>query len=84
MPSLAAEYFGARRIGANYGILFTAWGAAGFLVPRWIAGVIEREKAVGSVASGYNQMFYALGALAVVGFLVTFLLRGPASRHETL
>ncbi|BDC47808.1 MFS transporter [Bryobacterales bacterium F-183] len=75
MPSLCAEYFGSRRIGANYGILFTAWGAAGFVVPRYMASVIEARKATGNVAQGYNEMFYSLAALAVVGIVIAFALR---------
>lgn len=78
MPALTAEYFGAGRIGANYGLLFTAWGAAGFTVPRWIAALIEQHKRAGAVEAGYSQMFYALGGLAVLGFVVALLLRRPA------
>jgi len=41
MPTLAADYFGQKHIGANYGLLFTAWGAAGFIVPGYLSAVIE-------------------------------------------
>lgn len=77
MPSLAAEYYGSKYIGANYGILFSAWGAAGFTVPRYIAGVVEEQKRAGTVAAGYNQMFYILAGLAAAGIAVTFFLRKP-------
>jgi OFA family oxalate/formate antiporter-like MFS transporter len=80
MPSLVAEHYGARHVGANYGLLFTAWGAAGFTIPRWIAGMIEEQKLSGSVADGYNRMFYTLGALAVLGLLLTLLVRRPGAR----
>lgn len=79
MPALAAEFYGSRRIGANYGILFTAWGAAGFTVPRWIAGVLEERKLAGAMAEGYNEMFYTLAALAIAGALVGLVLRRPHS-----
>jgi OFA family oxalate/formate antiporter-like MFS transporter len=78
MPSLAAEYYGAKNIGANYGLLFTAWGAAGFTIPRYIAAILEEKKKAGAVAAGYDQMFYTLAALAAVGLAVTFFLRKPA------
>lgn len=78
MPSLAAEYFGSKYIGANYGLLFTAWGAAGFTIPRYIAAILEETKKAGNVAAGYDRMFYTLAALAVGGILVTVLLRKPA------
>lgn len=82
MPSLCAEYFGSRRIGANYGILFTAWGAAGFVVPRYMASIIEARKAVGNIGQGYNEMFHSLAVLAVIGIAIAFALRArTASRH---
>lgn len=77
MPSLTAEFYGSRRIGANYGILFTAWGAAGFTVPRWIAGVLEQQKQRGMITAGYNEMFYTLAALALAGLVISMLLRSP-------
>ncbi|MBI5086883.1 MAG: OFA family MFS transporter [Acidobacteria bacterium] len=77
MPAFTAEYFGARRIGANYGLMFTAWGAAGFTVPRWMAALLERRKAAGDLPGGYNDMFLALAALAAAGLVVAVLLRRP-------
>ncbi len=79
MPALTAQYFGPSRIGANYGLMFTAWGAAGFTVPRWMAGLLEQRKAAGDLAGGYNEMFYWLAALAGCGVLVAFLLRKPSA-----
>jgi MFS transporter, OFA family, oxalate/formate antiporter len=80
MPSLCAEYFGSKQIGANYGLLFTAWGAAGFVVPRYMAATLEARKAAGDTAGGYNDMFYALATIAAVGVVVTLALRKPTAR----
>ncbi|MCC6591206.1 MAG: OFA family MFS transporter [Bryobacterales bacterium] len=77
MPSIAADYYGAKNIGANYGILFSAWGAAGFVVPGYFAGIIEQAKQAGTVATGYNTMFYGLGVLTVLGAVVALLARRP-------
>ena len=33
MPSITADYFGTKSLGANYGYLFTAWGVAGVVRP---------------------------------------------------
>ncbi|MBI2686564.1 MAG: OFA family MFS transporter [Acidobacteria bacterium] len=81
MPSLAAEYYGAKNIGANYGILFTAWGASGFTIPRYIAAILEEKKKAGAVGAGYDQMFYTLAALAVAGLVINYLLQKPSARH---
>lgn len=73
MPSLTAEYYGAKFVGANYGILFTAWGAAGFTVPRYIAARLE-------AGGGYDSMFYTLAGLGVVGVISALFARRPAAR----
>jgi OFA family oxalate/formate antiporter-like MFS transporter len=78
MPAFSAEYFGARRIGANYGLLFTAYGTAGFTVPRWAASVIESQKQAGAVQAGYDRVFYTLAALAAAGIAAALLLRRRA------
>ena len=79
MPSLAAEYYGAKNIGANYGLLFTAWGAAGFTIPRYIATILETKKKMGQVGEGYDQMFYTLAGLAAAGLLINYFLQKPTN-----
>ncbi len=39
MPAFAADYFGAKDIGSIYGLMLTAWGAAGVVGPTLIAQV---------------------------------------------
>ena len=78
MPSVTAAFFGPRHIGANYGILFTAWGAAGFVVPRYCASVIQQAKDAGNLAAGYDQVFYTLAGLAALGILASAMVRRPA------
>ena len=78
MPSLTADYFGAKNIGANYGLLFTAWGTAGFLLPFYSSSVIAAAKAVGQVSAGYDQVFYLLAGLAVAGAALSTMTKRPA------
>ena len=78
MPSLTADYFGAKNIGANYGLMFTAWGAAGFLLPLYSAKMIAAAKAMGQVSAGYDQVFYLLAGLAVAGAALSTLTKRPA------
>ncbi len=33
-PSATKDYYGLSNFGANYGLIFSAWGAAGFILPR--------------------------------------------------
>ncbi len=39
MPAFAADYFGAEHVGPIYGLMLTAWGAAGVLGPMVMASV---------------------------------------------
>ena len=60
--SATADLYGTRNLGLNYGVLFTAWGAAGILGPMIAARVYD--------ASGeYRYAFYAASGLAVVAFV---------------
>jgi MFS transporter, OFA family, oxalate/formate antiporter len=50
-PATAADYWGTKNMGLNYGILFTAWGVGGVIGPT-LAGKIA--DATGSYAGAYN------------------------------
>jgi MFS transporter, OFA family, oxalate/formate antiporter len=77
MPSFTADYFGPKHVGANYGLLFTAWGLCGFIVPGYFAGIMDRAKAAGDVAAGHNEVYWTLAGLALVGAVVAAVLRPP-------
>lgn len=78
MPSFTADYFGARNVGANYGLLFSAWGVCGFLVPGYFAQIMDRAKAAGNVAQGTSEVYGTLAVLAAAGAAIALLLRPPA------
>ncbi len=50
-PATAADYWGTKNLGLNYGILFTAWGVGGVFGPS-LAGMIA--DATGSYAMAYQ------------------------------
>jgi OFA family oxalate/formate antiporter-like MFS transporter len=77
MPALAADYYGARNIGANYGLLFTAWGLAGFLMPAYVSGILEQARRAGRLAAGYEQAFYTLAGIAAVAAAMSLAARRP-------
>jgi OFA family oxalate/formate antiporter-like MFS transporter len=68
-PSLTASMFGLRHIGANYGIVLTAW-AAGYVAAAWLAPRLARS--FDSSAAGY------VGAVLIC--LVAFFLAGRSAR----
>jgi OFA family oxalate/formate antiporter-like MFS transporter len=77
MPSMTADFYGPKNVGANYGLLFTAWGACGFLVPGYFAGIMDRARAAGNLAGGYNEVYWTLAGLALAGAVVSIVLRPP-------
>jgi MFS family permease len=62
-PATAADRWGTKNLGLNYGILFTAWGVGGVAGPT-LAGKIA--DATGSYAAAYN----VAGALLVFAVLL--------------
>jgi OFA family oxalate/formate antiporter-like MFS transporter len=75
MPSFTADYYGPKNVGANYGIMFSAWGVCGFLVPGYFARIMDRAKAAGDVAAGYNEVYLTLSGIAILAAVAVALLR---------
>ena len=70
MPSITADYFGTKSLGANYGYLFTAWGIAGVCGPFMIDAVKT------STGSFTNAMYY-ISAACVAGIVLVFVSKKP-------
>ena len=69
-PATIADFWGTRNAGANYGLLFTAWGAAGIIGPT-IGGVLfDKYK-------NYEAAFYAASVLAAIAFVCEIAARRP-------
>jgi MFS transporter, OFA family, oxalate/formate antiporter len=61
VPAATADLFGDAHLGANFGLVFTAWGVAGLLGPvvgGWAAG-----------AAGYAAAYRIAGLVAVLGLV---------------
>ena len=73
--STTADFYGTRYLGLNYGLLFTAWGAAGTLGPS-IAGRIFDQ------SHDYRYAFYIAAGLAIVAAVsLLFAKRIPSSKQ---
>ena len=70
MPSLTADYFGTKSLGANYGYLFTAWGVAGVGGPFMIDFIKTQTGAF------TNAMYITAGA-CVVGIILAAIAKPP-------
>ncbi len=78
MPSLTADFYGPKNVGANYGLLFTAWGICGFVVPGYFAAIMDRARAAGDLGAGYSEVYWKLAVLALVGACAGAALKPPA------
>jgi OFA family oxalate/formate antiporter-like MFS transporter len=70
--STTADFYGTKNLGMNYGVLFTAWGAAGILGPMIGARVFD-------TFGDYRYAFYAAGVLAVIAFVSLMLAHSSRS-----
>jgi OFA family oxalate/formate antiporter-like MFS transporter len=70
MPSVTADYYGTKCMGANYGALFTAYGIGGVVWPYIIDAL---SKSTGS----YTWVWYISAAFCVVGIGLTAIVRHP-------
>jgi MFS transporter, OFA family, oxalate/formate antiporter len=70
MPSYSAQCFGTRYMGLNYGLVLTAWGAAGLLGPMFVA----RAKDIGV---SFSAMMPAIACALMASVILPILTRRP-------
>jgi len=71
-PSITADYYGLKNLGINYGIVFTAWGAGGLVMPI-VAGAFF------DASGSYTQGFYVAAVLCLAAAAITFIVKPPPS-----
>jgi OFA family oxalate/formate antiporter-like MFS transporter len=69
MPAVTADFYGARNLGLNYGLVFLGWGAA-FLVPL-LAGAIR------GATGDWGGAFHLSAGLLAAAVLVSRFVRRP-------
>ena len=77
MPALTADYFGPKNVGANYGILFSAWGICGFVVPGYFESLLDHAREAGNLMAGYREIYLEMAVLAILVACLTPFLRPP-------
>jgi OFA family oxalate/formate antiporter-like MFS transporter len=74
MPSFAADFYGPKNLGMNYGLIFFGWGL-GFFMAR-LGGTIE------DITGSLNYAFYISGALLVAGVILAKMTKRPIHSEE--
>jgi OFA family oxalate/formate antiporter-like MFS transporter len=74
MPSFAADFYGPKNLGMNYGLIFIGWGL-GFFMAR-LGGTIE------DITGSLAYAFYISGGLLVAGVILAKLTKRPMHSEE--
>ena len=72
-PSTTADFFGTKNVGMNYGLMFTAYGAAGIAGPVLAGSVFD-------MTGSYLWAFIPAGIACLVAAGISFSLKSP---HHT-
>ncbi len=75
MPAFAADYFGTKDIGTIYGLMLTAWGAAGVVGPTLIAYVRQET-------GEYQGALRIMALIALFSAIVPLLLHRASVRDN--
>ena len=76
-PSFTKDLWGLKSFGMNYGVLFTAWGVGGLVLPRLQQTLTARS------GGSYTSSFITAGGLLLVGAALTFLIKPPQPRPQS-
>ncbi len=74
-PSATKDFFGLKNFGANYGLVFSAWGVGGFIFPRVSQMIVAQT---GSPEAAYIMAAFLLFLSAGM----TFITKAPKSLRE--
>lgn len=69
-PALTYDYFGLKNSGINYGLVFTAFGAAGLIGPLTAGKIVD-------ITGSYNYAYLAAAVILVVAAILVKFLRQP-------
>jgi nitrate/nitrite transporter NarK len=77
-PSFTKDLWGLKNFGVNYGILFTAWGVGGFVLPR------VQQMLTSNSGGSYTSSFIVAGVLLIIGAVLTLSLQSPSKEKQSI
>ncbi|MCB9301655.1 MAG: OFA family MFS transporter [Lewinellaceae bacterium] len=80
-PAITADYFGNKRVGSNYGWMFTAYGIAGIVGPQ-LAGLFKDAAENSNDPKVWMAPFIVAGAACLLGAVVMLLTQPPKQLPE--
>lgn len=83
IPAYLRDLFGTYQVGAIHGRLITAWSMAAVIGPLLINGLYDQRVAAGVPrAEAYNNTFYLMCGLLMVGLVANLLVRPVDAKHH--
>ena len=77
-PSFTKDYWGMKNFGVNYGVVFTAWGAGGFVMSK-------TSQVLAASTGSFTASFLISGVLLCIGIYFTFhLSKEPTVKQEDM
>ena len=73
-PLVTADFFGMKNFGANYGLLFLAWGFAGILGPVLAGFAVDKT-------GTYHIAYLVSAGLLIVSFVLALTIRSPGRQR---
>ncbi|MCK4534372.1 MAG: OFA family MFS transporter [Syntrophobacterales bacterium] len=70
-PSVAADFYGAKHVGVNYGFIFLAYSGGALIGPRLAAVVVD------SSGGNYQMAFLITGVLCSIGAIMALFSKMP-------
>ncbi|HKL42816.1 MAG TPA: OFA family MFS transporter [Clostridia bacterium] len=71
-PTITSDFFGVKTLGANYGVVYQAYGIAALVGP-----IIKGS------ATGFSQTFLIAAGFAIAGGLITFVMKSPEEESSS-
>ena len=81
-PSIVADYFGLKAYGANYGVVYTGWGASLIIGPQIAAYSKKIALEAGNPQESYFFAYHAAIGLIAISLVLAFLVKKPKFRQE--
>ncbi len=72
-PTATADLFGMKNLGPNYGMVFTAYGIAGFMGATMVNTFV-------TLFGGYLSLFIIMGIMSFGATLVAYLIKPPSRK----
>lgn len=82
-PAITADFFGNKRVGTNYGWMFTAYGVAGIAGPL-LAGFFKDAAGNAADPGAWMTPFIIAGAACILGAILMGFTNPPAAKEPLI